>query len=111
MEEENFPLPQTKKCWHEKQMGDSVWTIEANIPGFMPTKLSHFIFLFDNKNVHSEKTVNKDNKAEVRNKFDNNNKIQWEWILWNHNMKNSKNYLDNAIALNMLYFVGIYFKW
>ena len=104
--ENNFLLPHTNISQHEKQMDSGVCTIRANVPAFMPTKSSRPTFLFDKKDVYSDKK--RQQRQQTRSaqqrwqwKWQN----QWQWILWNGNLKIIK--LFNVfIAFRMLLLLG-----
>ena len=71
-------------------MGASVRTIKANVPMFIPTKVSQPTFVFDKGNVKSDnKTVNEFNMQKNNSNNDNNYNVTDEDVLWNGNLKNS----------------------
>ena len=59
----NFPLPHTHCCKHEKEMKRSIKSIKADIPEFVPTSSALPLFTFNDINVRSNNKTNKEEES------------------------------------------------
>ena len=71
----NFPLPHTHCCKHEKELKKRIWTIKADVPAFVPTSSALPCFTFDDVNVRSNDETDKE-KVTVAVAVPKNNKIE-----------------------------------
>ena len=59
----NFPLPHTRHCKHEKEMKCSIKSIKVDIPEFVMSSRALPLLTFDNINVRSDDKTDKEEES------------------------------------------------